>query len=371
MPEPSGGERTLPASSRRIERAREEGNVAKSTDLSAAVSLLVALGALHAFGPEVFRSLFNAMEHYFSQACQIDVRPETLQPLMIEVGVYTAHATLPILGILVAAGVALGLVQVGFVYAPKALAPKFDRVNPFTGWQKFFSVRSLIELAKSVLKLVLAIYVAYLVLAARWRELIDYMYLTPLDMMRATSDLAGSIWFWVALAMFVLAVLDFMYQRWQWSQDLRMTVQEAKEEMKEMEGDPRLRQRIRSIQRQMAMQRMMKNVPTADVIITNPTTYAVALRYEAGGMDAPVVIAKGARLIADKIRAIAVENDVPIVQRRELARTLYRTVSVGQPIPETLFRAVAEVLAFVYRIDRRAEKAREREQRMSRLQPVA
>jgi flagellar biosynthetic protein FlhB len=142
-------------------------------------------------------------------------------------------------------------------------------------------------------------------------------------------------------------------------------VQEAKEEAKEFEGDPRIKARVRQIQRQMAMQRMMRDVPTADVIITNPTTYAVALRYDAGTMAAPVVMAKGARLVAERIRDLAVEHDVPIVRKPELARTMYRTVEIGQPVPEDLFRAVAEVLAYVYQIDRRVEKIQERRSGMA------
>jgi flagellar biosynthetic protein FlhB len=157
-----------------------------------------------------------------------------------------------------------------------------------------------------------------------------------------------------------LGVLDFGFQRWQYGRDLMMTVQEAKEEMKQLEGDPRIKQRIRQIQRQMAMKRMMAEVPEADVIITNPIRFAVALRYDPKTMDAPVVIAKGARLLAQRIREIAEEHDVPIVEKPELARALFKSIDVGQPVPEDLFRAVAEVLAFVFKIDRREEKRHER-----------
>ena len=184
--------------------------------------------------------------------------------------------------------------------------------------------------------------------------------LTPGGIVSAMASLVGLVWLRVVLAMLILGIIDYGYQRWQYMQELRMTVQEAREETKEVEGDPRIRQRIRQVQRQMAMQRMMREVPEADVVITNPTRFAVALRYNAREMEVPVVTAKGARLVAERIREIAAENDVPIVQKPDLARMLFRTIEVGQPVPEDLFVAVAEVLAFVFEIDRRAEKVQER-----------
>jgi flagellar biosynthetic protein FlhB len=184
------------------------------------------------------------------------------------------------------------------------------------------------------------------------------------------STLVAAVWFRAALAMLVLGILDFGYQYWQYQQDLRMSVQEAKEEAQQLEGNPRIKQRIRQIQRQMAMRRMMADVPKADVIITNPVTYAVALRYDMDTMDAPLVIAKGARLLAKRIREIGEENDVPIVEKPDLARALYKNIDVGKPVPENLFRAVAEVLSFVYKIDRREEKRRERERTMASLAPA-
>jgi flagellar biosynthetic protein FlhB len=158
----------------------------------------------------------------------------------------------------------------------------------------------------------------------------------------------------------VIGIVDYAYQRWQYNRDQMMSQQEARQELKQLEGDPLIRQRIRSIQRQMAMQRMMAEVPEADVVITNPTTYAVAVRYEPAAMDAPRVVAKGARLVAERIRERAAEFEVPIVERPELARLLYRTVEIGHNVPEDLFRTVAEVLAYVYQIDRRAAKLEER-----------
>lgn len=174
------------------------------------------------------------------------------------------------------------------------------------------------------------------------------------------TELVLVVWFRVVVAMLVLGTIDFAFQRWQYGRDLMMTVQEAKEEARQFEGDPRIKQRIRQIQRQMALRRMMAEVPRADVVVTNPIRFAVALRYDMANMQAPIVVAKGARLLAKRIREIAEEHDVPIVEKPELARALFKSIEVGQAVPHDLFRAVAEVLAFVYRIDRREEKIRER-----------
>ncbi len=195
----------------------------------------------------------------------------------------------------------------------------------------------------------------------RWEEIILFIYLTPAGITNALAALVALVWFRVVLVMLAIGLIDYGYQYWQHRRDLRMTHQEVKEETKQLEGDPRIKQRIRQLQRQVAMQRMMQEVPTADVIITNPVRYAVALRYDMARMESPVVIAKGVRLIAERIREIAIEHDVPIVEKPELARALFKTIDVGDPVPENLFVAVADVLAFVYRIDQRKEKIRERE----------
>jgi flagellar biosynthesis protein FlhB len=172
--------------------------------------------------------------------------------------------------------------------------------------------------------------------------------------------LLASVWWRIALAILFLGILDFGFQKWQHGQDLRMTEQEMRDELKQYEGNPQIKQRIRGIQRQMSMNRMMAEIPEADVVITNPTTYAVALRFKPNEMDAPIVIAKGTRLIAERIRDLAIEHNVPIVERPPLARALYRTIEVGQAVPEDLFRAVAEVLAYIYEIEQREDKIRER-----------
>jgi flagellar biosynthetic protein FlhB len=360
MPEQAGGEKTLPASPRKIQRAREKGNVAKSQDLSAATTLMVSLVALLVLGPTMMDEMQLATYRFFRDAATMPVEIGTMQRLTTEVLWILARITLPFMLILMLAGTAINIAQFGLLMTTQAIKPKLEKLNPITGFQRFFSIRSFVELIKSILKLTVVCYIVYLTVRGRWYEVLTYSFLPPEATIDAIGGIVALIWFRVALAVLVLGLLDFAFQKWKHQQELRMTSQEAREEVKEMEGDPRVRQRIRQVQRQAAMQRMMGEVPEADVVITNPTTFAVALRYDAANMDSPVVVAKGARLIAERIREIAVENDVPIVEKPPLARSLYRTMEVGQTVPESLFQAVAEVLRYVYQIDRRVAKQRER-----------
>lgn len=367
MAEDTGGEKSLPASQHKLTKAREEGNVAKSQDLNAAWSLMVALGIFWYMGSDMFENMVESTQYFFGNLSQFTPDRDSFIELAMLTLVRLGWLILPFSLAMMLAGMTMNVVQIGFLYSPKALTPKFNRLNPISGFRKFVSPRTLVELVKSILKLVLISYIVYLALRERLDEVYAVAYATPLGASLGIAHLAAAIWFRATLAMLILGILDYGYQYWQHRQDLRMTAQEAKEEARTMEGDPRIKQRIRHIQRQMAMKRMMAEVPTADVIITNPIRFAVALRYDMETMAAPVVVAKGARLVAQRIRQIAEENDVPIVEKPELARALFKNIEAGQPVPENLFRAVAEVLSFVYRIDRREEKRRERARTMPRL----
>lgn len=361
MAEDTGGEKSLPASGQKIQRAREEGNIAKSQDLSAGVALAVALLGLVFFGQMSFDTMLEASRHYLGNAHLLARDHANTLRLMVEALGYVTLASLPIALLLMVSGVLINLAQVGFLMTSKPLIPKFSRINPLSGFKRFFSLRSAVELVKSILKLVLVLFVVWLAIRDRVDELLILQAMTPTAILYAVSGLVYSVWWRIALVMTLLGAADYAYQRWQHLQDLRMTQQEARQESKEMEGDPQIKRRVRQLQRQIAMQRMMTDVPSADVIITNPIRFAVALRYDMGNMDTPVVVAKGTRKMAERIREIANENNVPIVQKPELARALYKSIEVGQGIPENLFLAVAEVLSFVYRIDRRRDKIRERQ----------
>jgi len=365
MAEDTGGEKTLPASEQKIRRAREDGNVAKSQDLSAAWTLLVALIALYLVGPSIFRGLLEMAQYYFGEVIHEEITVSTFPEItMVALG-RMGLMLMPLLLLLTGAGLAVNLLQVGFLFSSKAITPKLDKINPITGLKRFLSLRTLVELIKSLLKVTLVSAIVFYTLRNQWPLLLNLIYLEPIGTALAVSQVVVDVWWRVVAVMLVLGALDYAFQRWQHRHDLRMTHQESREESKQLEGDPKIKQRIRQLQRQMATQRMMKEVPTADVVVTNPIRFAVAIRYDMAKMETPVVIAKGARLMAKRIRDIATVNNVPIVEKPELARTLFRSVEVGQPIPEDVFLAVAEVLAFVYRIDQREEKVRERRASMT------
>lgn len=360
MAEETGGEKTLPASPRKLERAREDGNVARSQDLSAGASLTVALVAMYLLGPDMMRGVVEMGRHFLGQAHLLTADQTPVAALAAQTVYTLARVVLPFALVMLLAGLVFSFAQVGVLFTVKPLQPKMSRINPVTGFKKFVSMRALVELIKSLAKLAIVGGIVYWTFRDRRDEIVALMALDPWPMAVAVGELVMSVWWRIALLMIVVGVADFGFQYWQRQRDLRMTVQEARQESKEMEGDPQIKRRVRQLQRQIAMQRMMGEVPKAEVVITNPTHYAVALRYDMETMKAPVVVAKGARLLAQRIRDIAVEHDVPIVQKPDLARTLYRTLEPGQPIPEDLFRAVAEVLSYVYEIDRREEKRKER-----------
>lgn len=353
-------ERTLPPSPQKLQRAREQGNIARSQDLSAAAALTVALAAFYFLGHWMLQQLLDMERFYFAEAAELIPSKLPLPALAHTAMTHYAWTIAPFFAAMLLAGLAANYLQVGVLFTAKPLQPQLSRINPITGFQKFLSLRSAVELAKSILKLLFVGIIVWQYFAARFQELALLMTLDPLSLLPPIAGYIFGIWWRIALAMILLGILDYTYQWWQHRQDLRMSPQEVKQEMKELEGDAQIKRRVRQLMRQIATQRMMAEVPKADVIITNPTHYAVALRYDPAAMPSPMLVAKGQRLIAERIREIALQHQVPIVQNPQLARTLYQTLEPGQHIPESLFRAVAEVLSFVYRIDQRAEKIRER-----------
>lgn len=358
------GEKTLPASAQKRQRAREDGKVARSQDLASAAALLTAMLALRYLGPDMMRRMVAVSTFYFNEFNDLLPEADSVQNLTYETLAALVPLALPFMVLMVLGGVAVNLLQVGFILTGKPLTPKIEKLNPVAGFGNLFNVQALVKLVKSVLVILVVVYIAWLTVRDRFEELLNLMELSPLALAPAVGELIFAIWWRSILALFILGGLDYAFIRWQHEMNLMMTVQEAKEEMKQFEGDPLIKRRIRQMQRQMAMQRMMANVPQADVIITNPVRFAVALRYDARTMEAPKVVAKGARLVAERIRDLAMEHDVPIVQKPDLARALYQSVEVDRYVPGNLFRAVAEVLAYVYQIDRRAEKVRERSEAM-------
>jgi len=342
-------ERTEPASPRRREEARERGQVARSADLSSAVILLAAVLALQFLGRPLIGGLFASAASVLEGLALVDGDPATL--LAQFGGAFTAVLLgfLPFVGIVLAAALAANLVQVGFLFTAKPLAPDLDRINPVSGLARLFSARGLLRLVAGLLKLALVGLVVFLTLWAERVRLVELSGRGFEPILGIAVDLMSVLSLRAAIALLVLALFEYGVQRWQYERDLRMSKQEVREELKRYEGDPRIRERRRAIQQQLALQRMLLGVPEATVVVTNPTHLAVAIRYEKS-MEAPVVVAKGAEQLARRIRESALDHAVPVVERKDLARSLYRTVDVGQSIPPGLYQAVAEILAYVYRL---------------------
>jgi len=346
----SAQERKLPATPRRREQARKRGQVPRSPELTAAAVLMAGVVGVRLLLPDVWERLGIYMSGLWGRVPVGDWDLNTVAGVLSS-AVWTF---LPVLGIFfglsVLAAVAASASQVGLVFTGTGLVPNFGRVNPVAGLGRLFSLRGLVQLLKSLLKLFL---LAWLMWSALSPAVPAFEGLGGADLNLALGRVGQAAWAMGirAIVGFVaVAVIDYVYERWDYEKNLRMTPQEMQEEFKETEGSPQVRGRIRQRQRHMAMQRMMAAVPRAKVVVTNPDHYAVALRYEAPQDDAPVVVAKGQGYMALRIKEVARQHGVTIVENPPLARALFRTVAVGQAIPVELYQAVAEVLAFVYRL---------------------
>ncbi|MCD6287662.1 MAG: flagellar biosynthesis protein FlhB [Candidatus Hydrogenedentes bacterium] len=360
MPESPGGERTEPATAKRREELRKKGQVAHSRDMNSTAILMAGAIGLTLLGPMMFDHLFNLVGVYLSNSCQFHLSPTNFIALSISVAAQMGIIIVPLMIVVLVAAILINLAQKGVMITFEPMEPKLDKLNPIAGFSKFLSVRSLVELPKSLAKIILLGFIGYITVRGRMDRIVPLMTKDPAAIFTAAAGLFMLLTTRIIIAMVFLSILDFGFEKWQFERENRMTKQEVRDELKQFEGDPLIRSRIRQIQRQVAMQRMMAAIPEAEVVVTNPTEIAVALRYDAAKMDAPHVVAKGQRLIADRIRSIAIEHSVPIVENPTLARTLFASVEIGQMVPETTYKAVAEVLAYVYRIERRTEKIRER-----------
>ncbi|OPY17288.1 MAG: Flagellar biosynthetic protein FlhB [Syntrophus sp. PtaB.Bin075] len=345
-------ERTEEATPKRREEAREQGQVAKSRDL-ASVAILSACLLYFYFGANSFlHQLMDLMKSSFSSLDSSLVTTENIQSLLFSAFYKTITLMTPFLLVVCIAALSSNILQVGFKISTKAIAPKLSKIDPAKGFARLFSLQSLIEFIKSIFKISIAGFVAYLTVKS---ELVDILPLADSSVWEILVYITGTsfrILLTTCWVLIILALMDYLYQRWEYERNLKMSRQEIKDENKQTEGDPIVKARIRRLQREMAQRRMMANVPKADVIITNPTHLAVALQYDQDSMIAPKVIAKGAGYIAEKIKEIARESRVPLVENKPLAQVLYKIVEVSGTIPDSLYKAVAEILAYIYSIKR-------------------
>ena len=351
------GEKTEAPTPRRRQEAREQGQVARSQDLTGAVLIVGAILLLNAFGQDLVKALRALLAETLSLRTGDAAAPGAATGAALAQALASlasvAVAMAPVLVGVVVLVVVANLLQVGFVLNLKRLQPNLGALNPLKGLAKVFGKgRSPVQGLLAAAKLVVLVLVAYSAVRDRLGQIVTAQELSYLQIFALGADTIYSVGIRVGLALLVLAILDYAWQKWRLEQQLKMSKQDVKEEMRRMEGDPKIKQRRRQIAMQIAHQRLKKDVPTADVIVTNPTEFAVALKYDADAMHAPRVIAKGQGLMAQRIRQIAIASGVPILERKPLARALFKLVEVGQEIPEQFYSAVAEILAYVYELSR-------------------
>ena len=339
-------EKTEDPTGKKLSEARSEGKVAQSKELPAAATLLFTTLFFYFYGPYLMKTMGLFLREIFTMT-NYPINSASIERVMTFSTVVCAKLLAPFLLVVLVVGVTGNIMQVGFMFSPKALKLKFNQLNPVTGWGKFFSKKSLAELVKSLFKIFVIGYMAYYIVRGKMHIMVTLADMDIYDILEFFSRILFEIMWKISILVFFLAFLDFIYQKWQFKQDMKMAKHEVKEERKQMEGDPKVKSRIRQIQRDMARQRMMDDVPKSDVVVTNPTHYAVALSYSLGDDRAPVVVAKGQRLVALRIREIARENGVLVHEAPPIARSLFKTVDIGDEIPENLYKAVAEILALV------------------------
>lgn len=341
----------------RLEEAREEGQIVRSQELNTAVIIMISAFLLRGPGKQLATAFTSVMSTTLIELPNNDVSVEWLRQTFFNIGASVVPSFAFILVGLMLSGVAITVGQTQFLWASKRVGFDFKRLNPLEGFKRIFSTHGLIELLRSLLKLVWVSWAAYSFLKSHYDELFLYSQYDLRTAVITFGDLAITLFIRIGAMYLVLAAADYAYQRWDLYKNLKMSKEEIKEEVKRAEGDPMLKQRVRGMQRQMARGRMMQNVPKASVVITNPTHLAVAIEYHEG-MKAPKVLAKGPYRVAERIVKIAKENNIPVVQNIPLARAIYKTIDVGHEISPDLYLAMAEVLAYVYKLRGRMPAAR-------------
>lgn len=350
MAEDSDLEKTEPASPRRLERAREEGDVPRSRELATCTVLLAAGSGLWFSGEHLVRSINLSLVSGLSLDRAQIFDPEILYSRISADLVQVLTAFAPVAGLLILTALGSPLLIGGWLISGKALQPNFGRLNPMKGLGNMVSVNALVELGKAIVKALLVGTVSWIVID---RQIGAMLGLSVEPLSAGGAHLASLMWtsfITIVGSLALIAAIDAPYQMWHYANKLKMTRQEVRDEAKESEGDPQMKARIRAQQREMSRRRMMSEIPTADVVVTNPTHFAVALRYKEGKMRAPQVVAKGADDVAAKIREIAAANNVPLLEAPPLARALHRHAELGDEIPQALYTAVAEVLAYVFQL---------------------
>ena len=344
------GEKTEKATPKKRQETRKKGQVAKSSDVNTAFVLIGVFLCFFAVGPWMKQHVMNLFKQTFQVYMLQEVTADYVHLIFLDILLQLILIVGPIMLVAMLSAFIANYIQVGPLFSPEAIKMKLNKLDPIQGFKRIYSIRAIVEFVKSMLKIV---FVGLITFSVLWLSMEELLVLSQKDVHAALSFLGGltvKMGLIAGAALLFLSVFDYMYQKYDYEKNIRMSKNDVKDEYKKTEGDPLIKSKIKQKQREMAMQRMMSDVPNADVIITNPTHFAVALKYDENKMDAPYVVAKGVDFVALKIRGVAKEHDVATVENRPLARALYAQTEIGDPVPEEFFAAVAEILAYVYQL---------------------
>lgn len=346
------GEKTEKATPKKRQDERKKGKVSKSQDVNTALLLLFCIIGLIVFGNYMLGQMLDLYEHTFTELISWSITEETTQRLFTGVVLETGKIVAPIMVLGLIGGLVANLSQVGFLFTTEPLKFDLKKIDPIQGAKRIFSIRALVELLKSLLKITLVGSITFFIIWIYKDDMLMTAFLNADGALAFFSKVTMIIGITAIIALLFLAIFDFAYQRFDYEKNMRMSKQDIKDEYKNMEGDPLIKSKRKAIQREMATRRMMSEVPNADVIITNPTHFAIAIKYDEKIAAAPYVLAKGTDHTALKIKEIAKANNIYMVENKPLARSLYKVIEIGDVIPEEFYQAIAEILAFVYRIEK-------------------
>jgi len=354
MSESTGQEKTEQPTARRREESLDKGQVAKSQELNSVAVLIAAMLAFKATSGIFGKTISNFVSSTYHQSSLMEITIQSIPSQVIDFMMVFGTAVLPILGIVLFAALVSNIAQIGFVFAKKALIPDFKKISPASGIKRMFSLRSLVDLLKGILKIVILALISYAVITKHMESFLFLPHKSAPEIIGVLSSVLIELTFKIALALLVMAVADFAYQKYEHEKGLKMTKQEVRDENKQSEGNPEVKSKIKSLQMQQVRQRMMNDVPEATVVVTNPTHIAVALKYSPeNSSDAPKIVAMGKNKIAERIKEIARDNGIPVIENKPLARSLFKSCEVGTEIPAAFYQAVAEILSQIYKNDKK------------------
>ncbi|MFZ3587906.1 flagellar biosynthesis protein FlhB [Bacillus sp. DJP31] len=349
------GEKTEKATPKKRQESRKKGQVAKSQDVNTAILLLFVFLFFWFSGGMMLDGMIDLFVHSFEDYMLMELTEQTAFSILSDLLPEIVLILMPVMLVAMLGGIIANYLQVGFLFSTEAIQFKLEKLDPIKGAKNIYSLRAIVELLKSTMKISFIGLVAFGVLWSDWDGVLRLSQVSVDEALVFLSSLVLKMGFASTIVLLVLALFDYTYQKFDFEKNIRMSIQDIKDEYKNTEGDPLIKSKIKQKQREMAMQRMMQEVPKADVVITNPTHYAIALKYDDTKMDAPYIVASGVDYIALKIRSIATNHEIPTIENRPLARALYEQTEIGDAVPEEFFKAIAEILAYIYRLNQKME----------------